>query len=156
MGNVTEVMPILYIQSMYFTSKDEELNVFIPWRTFITKTSLQYIQSSHKESCCMLKKVISRLQWSRPSLTDRSSVCQEGVTSDSKTTALLQAKAQLKNISLKSLAATRTVFHLRSKQCDTWVTDMKAWPLDVSQLWLCAWKRSKKSDCFSLRSDLQQ
>lgn len=30
MGNVTEVMPILYIQSMYFTSKDEELNVFIP------------------------------------------------------------------------------------------------------------------------------
>lgn len=56
MGNVTEVMPILYIQSMYFTSKDEELNVFIPWRTFITKTSLQSIQSSHKESCCMLKK----------------------------------------------------------------------------------------------------
>lgn len=52
-------------------------------------------------------------------LWQTSSVCQEGVTSDSKTTALLQAKAQHKNISLKSLAPTRTVFHLRSKQCDT-------------------------------------
>lgn len=56
MGNVTEVMPILYIQSMYFTSKVEELNVFIPWRTSTIKTLLQSIQSSHKESCCMLKK----------------------------------------------------------------------------------------------------
>lgn len=29
-GNVTEVMAILYLQSMYFTSKDEESNVFSP------------------------------------------------------------------------------------------------------------------------------